>query len=207
MTITKKQYTDLDSAYEYFNKHLFEGKLPDCLITLQRHPKALGFHCHEKFTNRETGEKVSEIALNPDTFDDREDIEVLSTLAHEQVHALQYVLGDPPRRGYHDRTFASLMNEIGLQASSTGEPGGKAIGQRMSHYILDGGKFEKVAGAFLLTGKKLQWNSTPVTKESKERKKTREKFNCPTCMQAVWGKKTANIMCGDCEEKMIIEEG
>jgi predicted SprT family Zn-dependent metalloprotease/ribosomal protein S27AE len=206
MTVTAKQYTDLDKAFDYFNKHLFEDRLPQCLITLQRHAKALGYHCHEKFTNRKDGSKISEIALNPDTFDDRTDIEVLSTLTHEMVHALQYVLGDPPRRGYHDKTFAILMNDIGLQASNTGEPGGKTTGQRMSHYILDGGKFEKVAGAFLLSGDKLQWNSTPILKESKERKKTREKWVCPQCVETTaWAKKTAKLACGNCMVEMVIE--
>jgi predicted SprT family Zn-dependent metalloprotease len=206
MTITTIQYSNLDDAYSYFNKKLFDNKLPECLITLQRHPRALGYHHKDKFTNRKTGEKISEIALNPDTFDDREDIEVLSTLCHEMVHVKQHEIGDPPRKGYHDKSFAILMNEIGLQASSTGEPGGKSTGQRMSHYILEGGKFESVATAFLLSGEKLHWGSSPEIKISKERKKTREKFCCKSCMQNAWAKKTSKLVCGDCMTPMIIEE-
>jgi len=34
--ITQKQYKTLDDAFKYFNDKLFEGKLPDILITLQR---------------------------------------------------------------------------------------------------------------------------------------------------------------------------
>ena len=206
MTITAKQYTDLDKAYEYFNKKLFDGNLPECLITLQRHPKTRGYHHHEKFTSRKDGSRISEIALNPDGFTDRTDIEILSTLAHEMTHVQQWTLPEPPRAGYHDKEFAILMSEIGLQVSNTGEPGGKTTGQKMSHYILKGGKFETVAGAFLLSGDKFQWNSRPNIKVTKERKKTREKFTCKTCMQSAWAKKTANLMCGECEEKMVIED-
>lgn len=206
MGITTKQYKDLDLAYEYFNKKLFDNKLPECLITFQRHPKVLGYHHFEKFVNRGNKDKVSEIALNPDTFDGRTDIEILSTLCHEMIHVQQYLIGDPPRKGYHDKGFASLMNNIGLQASSTGEPGGRVIGQSMSHYILEGGKFEIAAGAFLLGESKLQWNSTPNIKISKERKKTRKKFICPECLQQAWAKKTASLICGDCRAKMIIDE-
>ena len=33
-TPTKQTYEGLDQAYAYFNKRLFDGKLPDCLITV-----------------------------------------------------------------------------------------------------------------------------------------------------------------------------
>lgn len=206
MTVTKEQYTNLDLAYDYFNKKLFDSKLPECLITLHRHRSFGGYHWYNKFTNRKDKSSISEIALNPDCFEDQTDIEILSILAHEMVHAQQYVLGDPPRKGYHDRNFAFLMNEIGLQASSTGMPGGKTTGQRMSHYILENGKFEKVATAFLLSGDKLQWNSSKEEKTAgKEKKKTREKWACPKCLQSAQAKKTASLVCGVCMVKMVIE--
>lgn len=204
--ITEEQYKNLDDAYQYFNKHLFEGKLPDCLITLNRKARTYGYYHHEKFESRDGKQRVSEISLNPDNFNEREDIEILSTLTHEMCHVQQFFFGNPPRRGYHDKEFAILMSEVGLQVSSTGEVGGKTTGQKMSHYIIEGGKFEKVAGAFLLSGSKLNWNSVVETKEAKERKKTREKFSCPSCQTSAWAKKTAKLMCGNCEEHMVIEE-
>lgn len=204
--ITLDQYKNLDDAYKYFNKHLFEDKLPECLITLNRKARARGYYWHEKFQSRESNERISEIGLNPDTFDDRSDIDILSTLGHEMAHVQQFVLGDPPRKGYHNWEFANLMEEIGLMTSSNGEPNGKRVGQSMSHYIIEGGKFEKVAKAFLLSGNKFYWNSIVESKEAKERKKTREKFTCPTCMMSAMAKKTAKLICGECEVKMLIEE-
>jgi len=207
MGITKIQYTDLDDAFQYFNKKLFDNKLPDCLITLQRHKSFGGYHWYNKFSSRKGKDKVSEIALNPDGFESQTDIEILSILAHEMIHMQQHIIGDPPRKGYHDRGFAKLMNEIGLQASSTGLPGGKTTGQRMSHYILEGGKFETVATAFLLSGEKFQWNSVVEDKVTKEKKKTREKFVCPRCLQEhAWAKKSAKIACGVCLIAMVIDE-
>lgn len=206
MSITKKQYGDLDEAYSYFNKHLFENKLPECLITLHRHKNARGYHWHNKFVSRKNKENISEIALNPDCFENQTDIEILSILAHEAVHVQQCLIGDPPRKGYHDKGFAILMSEIGLQASSTGEPGGKTTGQRMSHYILEGEKFEKVAGAFLLSGEKIQWNSSKSEVSTKDRKKTREKFVCTQCLQNAQAKKTAKLVCGTCMVPMTVEK-
>ena len=32
-----RTYTSLDAAYGHFNRKLFKGQLPPCLITMQRH--------------------------------------------------------------------------------------------------------------------------------------------------------------------------
>lgn len=207
MTITTTQYKSLDEAYVYFNEKLFDGKLPDVIINFERKPKMAGIHRHKKFQSRNgNGNKISELALNPDTFRGLDDLDILDTLVHEMVHHWQFTFGEPSRAGYHDREWAAKMKEIGLYPSSTGEVGGKETGQSMSDYIIDGGKFEIVAKAFLLNGSKIYWDSIVVEKEKKKRKKTRYKYTCPTCMVNMWGKKDANIVCGDCMEKMIVEE-
>lgn len=206
--ITTKLYGFLDRAMEYFNKNLFGDQLPDVILTLNRKAKTYGYHHHDKFRSRNGEERRTEISLNPDGFEGRTVQEVLSTLVHEMVHAQQYVLGEPPRKGYHDKGFAKLMFDIGLQTSSTGEFGGKPTGQRMSHYIIEGGKFETVCQAFLLQEKEggFDWDSVVEEKEAKEKKKTRFKFTCPTCMVHVMGKRDLNVVCGDDMEKMIMEE-
>lgn len=204
--ITQKQYKVLDDAFEHFNKNLFEGKLPDVLITLHRHHRYEGYHWFEKFEAREgVKNKVSEIALNPDIFSDKSDKDILDVLVHEMCHQWQFYFGTPSRKGYHNWEWASKMIEIGLQPSSTGEPGGKQTGQSMSDYIINGGKFDIVAGAFLLKNK-IEWNSIRETvKEKKKRNKTREKFCCPQCHQQAWAKKTAKLACGNCMKEMVIE--
>lgn len=206
MVITEKQYKTLDDAFKYFNDKLFDGKLPDILITLQRKARTNGYHHFEKFEDRKSKNKITEIALNPDSFADRTDQEILSTLVHELCHHWQWSFGSPVRAGYHDKEWASKMNEIGLMPTSTGEVGGRQTGQRMTHVIVEGGKFETACGAFLTRGSALYLNSVVVPKETKERKKTREKFTCPRCHQSAWAKKTAKLACGNCIQPMIIEE-
>ena len=68
--------------------------------------------------------RTAEIALNPDTFEDRTDMEILNTLAHEMCHLWQHYFGKPSRGGYHNREWATMMEKIGLMPSSTSEPGG-----------------------------------------------------------------------------------
>lgn len=206
--ITTDQYKSLDEAYKYFNEKLFEGKLPECLITFQRKPKMRGYFWAEQFVEREGKKKTAEIALNPNMFEGRDDLEILSTLAHEMVHAWQQTFGDAPRRNYHDKEWGAKMKEIGLYPSSTGERGGKETGQSMTHYIIDGGKFEIAAGAFLLKGNKIFWNTVPQEKkESGKKKQTRAKFTCPECMSSLWGKPSLRVICGDCNVEYKLEEG
>src|SRR5258706_1009262 len=205
--ITEKLYSFLDHANFYFSEHLFDNQLKDCIITLSRKKGCGGYHWWEKFKNRETQELISEIALNPDYFNDATVMESLAILAHEQVHLLQHVLDIAPRKGYHDKGFSRMMYDIGLQTSSTGEPNGKSVGQKISHYILQGGKFEIVCQAFLLKEKEhgFLWDSLVIEIEKKEKKRTREKFVCPNCMESAQAKKTAKLICGNDMTPMIIE--
>src|SRR5262249_36818397 len=112
---TEEAYADFYTAYDYFNGVLFENKLPDCLITMQRSRRSRGYFASEQFGHREReGEIVDEIALNPATFCERTDREIVSTLVHEMVHQWQHRFGKPSRRGYHNREWARKMVEIGL---------------------------------------------------------------------------------------------
>jgi len=207
MSFTEKEYKTLDDAYNFFNNKLWNDELPDVLITLQRKPHSLGYYHHNRLATRQEGKELSEIALNPDGFSGRDDIEILSTLAHEMAHVWQFFTDEKPSRpGYHNKSWAYEMERIGLMPSSTGDYGGKKTGQKMSHYIIDGGLFELHCGAFLAGGKSIGIESPPIQKEAKERKKTRFKFVCPDCMQNCWGKKTGSFMCGECEIHMLIDD-
>jgi len=202
--ITKHVYTTFDDAYKFFNEKLFDGALPDCLITLQRTARSRGHFSPERFKKREGNDVIHELNMNPDSFVDRTDEEILSTMVHELVHVWQESFGNPPRKCYHNKEWAVQMEAVGLMPSSTGEYGGKKTGQSMTHYIMDDGKFKLHCGAFLLKNA-LDWESIVFLKLKKQRNKTREKFVCPTCLQNAWAKKTANIMCGNCEIHMTID--
>jgi hypothetical protein len=141
--ITITAYQGFQKAYDFFNRELFGGSLPQVLVTLQRHAKTRGYFSPERFSGRIAEAAVHELALNPDAFIGRTDEMILSTLAHEMCHVWQQTYGKPPRRGYHDRQWAGKMREIGLVPSSTGEEGGKETGQSVTHYILPEGRYTK----------------------------------------------------------------
>ena len=218
MNTTTAEYSSLDHAYDFYNTHLFDGRLPSCLITLQRKARALGYFSPDRFASRIIDdEKTDEIALNPDTFDGRSDQDILSTLVHEMVHLEQNKFGKPGRRGYHNKEWAAKMEQIGLMPTNTGEPDGKRTGQQMTHFIITGGPFDLVTQQLLATGFQLTWQSADrrvlslpgsgkrvgsqrISRDRQTRNKTR--YCCFQCGLNAWAKPDANLWCGNCRQPM-----
>jgi predicted SprT family Zn-dependent metalloprotease len=215
-------YGELQKAFSHFNEGLFENKLPACLITLQRQKNTYGYFSPERFVSSETGECIDEVALNPSWFVVRTVPQTLSTLAHEMVHLWQYHFGDPGRRAYHNREWADRMESIGLMPSNTGKPGGRRVGEKMTHYILEDGPFDRACRELMTREFTLSWldrfppqppshalaaaltggsasaaalaRVTPVQAENRSH---RVKYRCPSCAAQVWGKPGMKLLCGE----------
>jgi len=149
-------YKELELAYAFFNERLFDGKLPPCLITLQREKRTLGYLSHGRFVNS-GGEQIDELAMNPSYFGVRSIKQTLSTLVHEQCHKYQRFIGKRHRAGYHDKVFSEIMEERGLFTSNTGKFGGKRTGQQMTHYIIKDGPFDKACDELIDSEFSLSW--------------------------------------------------
>jgi len=133
-------YGALQYAYDYFNKNLFGETLPKCIITFHRQRRVMGYASHKRWKNM-NGEKIDEIAINPEYFDDYPLIEIFQTICHEMTHLWQSHFGTPSRRGYHNKEWSLKMKSIGLMPSSTGEPGGTETGEHMMDYVILDGLF------------------------------------------------------------------
>lgn len=207
-TITRDTYNILDAAFDYFNNRLWAGQLPPTAILLNRKKGAYGYFAPDRIGFKDGG-AAHEISLNPDTFQDRSLRLVLGTLVHEMAHLWQQCYGEPTRNGYHNREWADEMSRVGLIPSSTGELGGKRTGQKMSHYIEDGGLFDTACTEFLREhGAELTWFAVTLTdtKEGKAKKASKTKYTCPTCDGNAWAKPGMKLICGDCEELMFAED-
>lgn len=153
---TPATYSQLQTAYDWFNVHLFDKALPNCLITLQRKSSAMGFYSPERWINAD-GNKTDEIALNPAYFANHSVKELLQTLVHEMCHQWQQHYGKPSRNGYHNKQWADKMQSIGLMPSSSGEPGGARTGQHMGDYPISGGEFEFHSRRLIQAAFELPW--------------------------------------------------
>jgi hypothetical protein len=99
------------------------------------------------------------------------------------------------------------MEEIGLEPVRSDRKPGKT-GDKMTHRITAGGRFEHVIGPFL-AGARLRWQSFDLAEgDSKKAKKaaSKTKYTCPGCGQNAWAKPDAALICGHCEELMEPEE-
>lgn len=143
MKPSKELYESLDIAFDFFNKHLFDGELPDVMFTVQRKKGVLGYFAPDRWGNQ-GGQECHEIAMNPSYVANSRLIEVMQTLVHEMTHCWQFCYGTPGRDYYHNKEWAMKMIKVGLMPSSTGEPGGDITGQNMGDYIIEGGLFLEV---------------------------------------------------------------
>ena len=194
---TAEQFEAYRNLYAYFNRELFDGRLSPVILNFSRLAKTYGFFSPERWVS---GESVThEISLNPSYLSTRPAREVVSTLVHEMAHLWQQECGKPSRRGYHNAEWAAKMEAIGLMPSSTGAPGGKRVGQHMTHYIIEGGPFakafERMPSEYLLpwaTREELPKERTAA------KKRTKVKYTCPECGANVWGKPKLSVACGEC---------
>lgn len=152
-----EQYMKFDLAFAYFNKHLFEEKLPLTFITLQSRGGAFGYFAPGRFRSvTDDDTKLDEIALNPDYFFYGE-LEIMQTLVHEMCHQWQHHYGKPSRSGYHNKQWALRMKAVGLIPSSTGRPGGKETGQKVADYVDEHGLFAKFVKKLLSAHTIIEW--------------------------------------------------
>lgn len=222
-TPTMKNASHLQWAYSFFNQMLFNGELPECLITMHYSARGnvMGYYSRNKFSATDKRGQVDELFLNTKYFH-LGDMETLQTLVHEMVHVWQFHFGKPGKRGYHNKEFARKMREIGLQASSTGKPGGKDTGVNMADYIIRGAAFECWAWKLFDSGFKIPYRETvkqsapndlpalpfipipgipDVPVQPTTPKKTR--YVCPVTGARVWGKPGLLLRVGDSPIPMI----
>ena len=139
--------------------------------------------------------------MNPMHFRTRSPDMVLSTLGHEMNHQRQYHQGKPSRRGYHNAQWGAWMEEMGLMPSTTGQPGGRRTGQRVTHYIIPDGPFASAIIELPFDPDSL-YQDVWGEKEGKPRKR-KIKYECPECGLAMWGNKSeARIACVECDCEM-----
>lgn len=220
---TAQAYAELQGAFDHYNRELFGGAIPHCLITMQREKRTYGYFSSERFVHRHDKSKTDEIAINPAFFAVVPLLEVLQTLVHEMVHAWQFHHGEPGRRGYHNKEWADKMEAVGLMPSNTGKPGGKRTGEKMADYAIEGGPFMAATDKLLGEGFGISWlDRFPVSiaapiagglddggeglgddlgglieSPAPGNRSNRVKYRCPCCGAQAWGKPELRLLCGN----------
>jgi predicted SprT family Zn-dependent metalloprotease len=173
---------------------------------MQRKKGAYGYFWGDTWSETEGKNITDEIALNPDSFTARGFEKVLSTLVHEMCHLEQHHYGKPSRSGYHNTEWSRMMFSVGLIPSHTGEEGGKQTGQNMTHYIEQGGVYQKAFEQLMQDGFTIPWQAlTRDEVKAAKKRASKTKYTCPCCGLNAWGKADIHLVCGDCEEVLEAE--
>jgi len=214
---TSQAYHEVELAFELFNRELFDGCLPGCLITFQRKGSSTrGYYAAQRFSAVD-GTIAGEIALNPRLFKHRPFAATMSTLVHEMCHHWQACFGMPSRGGYHNKEWAAKMCWLGLRPTRTGEREGPMTGQCMTHVILPDGRFEQALEKLRPMVPTLTWfdaegaevlpkglaGSDVMPKPNLSGRRT--VYRCPSCRLRMEGRSNAFVICGTCELQMLSE--
>lgn len=196
-TPTSEQFSAFQKQFDHFNRALFGNALPAVLLNFSRKANTYGFFAPDRWKNGD-GTSTHEISLNPAYLAERAAEATSSTIVHEMVHLWQHEHGTPSRRGYHNEQWAAKMRDVGLMPSSTGKPGGDWVGYAVSHYIVEGGAFERAFQA-MSKAYSFPWQSSEPTGAGRATRVARNKvkYTCPTCNANAWGKPELNLVCGD----------
>ena len=196
--VCKKKFAPLEYLFHYYNQELFHGELYDCLMN--RKKGAAGFFALERWIDAQK----QNMQKTPPLYPEWESMEFHAAFVHEMVHVWQHISGKPSRAGYHNAEFARKMEEIGLIPSSTGEPGGKKTGQKMSQYSPPVGSFINKYKEFW--EKDIEYKLLPVLESTTASGTSKTKYQCPACGKKIWGKTNELVPCYECFELMTEKE-
>jgi len=199
---SRATYDALMTAFAHFNATLFEDRLPQVMLVLQRKRNTHGYFWASQWKSREGDTSVDEIALNPETMG-RTFEEVLSTLAHEMTHLEQQHFGKPGKNGHHNKEWGTLMDRIGLAPRGVGRCAGKRTGRTITHDIVADGPFAVECAKLKADGVDLSYiTASHLQAAPKKKDRSKVKHSCPDCDSNVWCKEGTYIICGDCNQQM-----
>lgn len=209
-------YDDLILAFNFLNARLFDNKLPECIITLQRSDRIKGSYSSSRYVSSVlNGKNKNEISINPNYFGFEDDINVLMTLAHEMCHLYNDVNGEKESNGYHSKKWCDKMKSIGLQPSDTGKEGGNETGYAMSQYVIQDGPFIRAYSEIKENGWKINWfdrnyirnvrNECDSEFKAEYKKLSGKKFKYSCGCSNIWGKQGLDLLCRKCGKAFIIK--
>lgn len=190
----------LHHAYHAINERFFSGALPGCEIRFSTRQGSEGHYRPGALPSGELCPALDQIAIGAHLSSSK----MIESLAHQACHQYRQHSRQPPRRAYHDQVWAEKMVEIGLQPSSTGLPGGRVTGQKVSHYLLEGGGLSLLIRELHDQGLDINLAAAagPAgagTRSANKKAWARTKYTCAGCNKSVLGGDQYNLVCGDCQ--------
>jgi hypothetical protein len=193
--------TQLDNLFEVFNNEFYNGELQKPIITVSPDTTsgAYGWATSWKAWQHDGVEDgLYEINICAEHLN-RPFEDICETLLHEMVHLwnLQNDIKDTSRGGkYHNKKYKDSAEQHGLNV------------QQDSKYGWTITSLNEVAKGVIgkVNGDVFQMHRTKIVKVASKRKSSSRKYVCPMCGLSIRATKEVNIVCGDCQETMKVEE-
>ena len=222
-------YSKIQKVIDEIDSFFFSGKgkqkLPEVVFAINERCKAcvLAYVSPEALYDKAKAKKLQYLAINP-AYLNRDSKEILATICHELCHVYEHAYIHIPRGGYHDKQWAELMRDCGLEPIYNNKSK-----TSVHHKIIEGGAFEDFVKQFKEEHGEDYFNivsySSEVERQArkalgleegegedegelgpdnadkpvKKYNRNKIKYTCPECKAKVWGKAGLNIYCSDCE--------
>lgn len=192
----------LDNLFQTLNDKFFEGKLrkPVLSVAPDMTAGAYGWCSTVAFWGDKENENGHfEINLTAEHLN-RPLPEIVATLLHEMVHLWngQEGIQDCSRGGtYHNKKFKEEAEKRGLAIDKHAKYGWTitSLTPETKEYVDSLGVVD--FQLWRLT------NGKSAEKKGKKKSSSR-KYECPVCGQSIRATKEVNLICGDCEERMVV---
>lgn len=179
---TVEQIEAFETMFGFFNRALFDSRLPSVGFYLSRHARTPGFFRPARWAR--SGSKAHVIALNPSAHADARAL--AAHLVFLMCQLWQHVAGQPGCGSYCNRELIDAMAEVGLLAVHPGTRLPTRSAHRVGFAVAERGRFA-AAFARMPSRGMLPWRLTAAT--DRGRRKTR--WQCPKCAAKMWG--SANL--------------
>ena len=214
---TSRAAGQLEKMFRALNAHYFDSKIEEPVITLQKTPRAYG-HVTCSKTWRAGDKQKHE--LNIDTGTLRRPIEdITATLLHEMVYLynMQEGIQDCSRGGsYHNKHFRdeAIKRDLDIQKDEkygwtitrpTPALCDFIITQDWTEIQMGTGSIWDFLGIDGGENGKTKDGEEPAGDKAKKPSSTR-KYVCPACGASCRATRALNLICGDCNQQMQVEE-
>lgn len=205
---------ELHKAFAYLNRDLYRSELPEPAITIQsrgNNQNTLAwFTVGKVWVNDLSHEERCEINIAAEGLN-RGLYPVMTSLLHEMTHYYNYLHGiqDVSRgKTYHNKKFKKTAEEHGLIIEREHKDLGWSQCSLSKATLNLINSYDIIPEAFAFGRREFIESSDEEGEEDKPKKKksSTRKYVCPCCNTSIRATKEVNILCGDCNVKMILQE-
>lgn len=180
-------------AFNYFNERLFEGTLPQCILSFAATGKSLGFFRDKRWKVDEF-QALPEISLNPVLLTRHDDL-IFQVLVKNMVQLWQQTFGTPPNKEfYYNIEFTEKMEDLGLPCTPD-------YGYSISFEPAADGAYSKTNPEAIKRFFPLTTTTAPTHIKTPQK---RVLYICPECSFKAYASAGGKLICNthDCDSEM-----